>query len=213
MRGKTILLADDHPLILKGLYDFLVKEGFDVISCESKGIHAHNKIINLKPSIAIIDIEMPDMSGLEIVEKLANQKIKTNIIFNTIHKENSIIQKAVELGVKGYLLKEYALEEIIACILAVSQGKTFFGKDLSTFTEPANEENFLGQLSPSEIKILRLIAQENNTKEIAEKLFIAEKTVEKHRSNIIRKLALSPTKNSLLIWSIQNKEELLKLFH
>lgn len=212
MRGKTILLADDHPLILKGLHDFLVKEGFNVISCETKGIHAYNKIINLKPAIAIIDIEMPDMGGLEIAEKLVNQKIKTSIIFNTVHKENSIIQRALELGVKGYLLKEYALDEIIECILTVSNDKTYFGKDLAKIPESTNEEIFMGKLSPSEIKILRLIAQENNTKDIAERLFIAEKTVEKHRSNIIRKLGLPQTRNSLLIWSLQNKEELLKGF-
>ncbi|GGD82561.1 DNA-binding response regulator [Emticicia aquatilis] len=205
----TILVADDHPLIVKALADFLSSHGYNIVATETNGIRAFHKIINLKPRIALLDIEMPDLGGLEIAEKLFGKSDETFIIFNTVHREQSIIQRANELGVKGYLLKEYALDQILECIQSICNGKPYFGNDLTVLTELGQEENILTKLSPSEIKILRFISQEKSTKDIAERLFIAEKTVEKHRSNIIRKLGLSQTKNSLLIWSLQHKEELL----
>ncbi|HLO42933.1 MAG TPA: response regulator transcription factor [Leadbetterella sp.] len=206
----TILVADDHPLIVKGMADFLLSNGYKVIAAETNGIMAYHKLINLKPQIAILDIEMPDMNGFQIVEKLnTNGHSSTIFIFNTIHKEQSILQRAIEIGVRGYMLKESTLDEILICLQSVIRGGTYFGKNLTNQYNSDHENTITSKLSPSEIKILRLIAQKKNTKEIAEMLFVAEKTIEKHRSNIIRKMGLSQTKNSLLIWSLQNKDELL----
>jgi DNA-binding NarL/FixJ family response regulator len=206
----TILVADDHPLIVKGMADFLQSNGFKVIATETNGIMAYHKLINLKPQIAILDIEMPDMNGFQIVEKLNTHGYSSTIfVFNTIHKEQSILQRAIEIGVRGYMLKESTLDEILICLQSVIGGGTYFGKNLTNQYNSDHENTITSKLSPSEIKILRLIAQKKNTKEIAEMLFVAEKTIEKHRSNIIRKMGLSQTKNSLLIWSLQNKDELL----
>ena len=207
--STTIFIADDHPLLLMGLKEYLHQYDFNIVGTATNGISAYHSIIKLKPDIAILDIEMPDLNGIEIAEKIKNNQVEVKLIFITIHREPSIINKALQLGVKGYLLKEYALEEIKKCIEQVVLNHTFFGRDLNFSQENAVDGNPIDRLSPSERKILRLIAQEKNTKLISTLLFISEKTVEKHRSNIIRKLDLPQTKNSLLMWALQHKEDLL----
>jgi DNA-binding NarL/FixJ family response regulator len=202
MKNVTLLIADDHPLLVKGLSDFLSSQGFEVLACETNGIKTFHQIVKLKPQIAILDVEMPDMTGTQIMEKVSSLQLPTRVIFNTIHRDQSLVKKAYESGVKGFLLKEYEMEEIVICIEEVMKGRHYYGRlsidGLNGETSPESA------LTPSEIKILRYIGREYSTREIADKLFIAEKTVEKHRSNIIRKLGLPPRKNSLLVWALSN---------
>lgn len=202
MKKTTVLVADDHPLLAKGLTDFLKSHGFEVLATETNGIKTYHEIIKLKPDIAIIDIEIPDMNGLQILEKSTVTGVSTLFIFITIHRDPGLIRRAFEAGVRGFLLKEYELEEILECIARVLEGKRYYGKLSVNFSENTDADLPISRLTPSEIKILRYIAREYNTREIAEKLFIAEKTVEKHRSNIIKKLGLPPRKNALLLWAI-----------
>ena len=129
----------------------------------------------------------------------------------TLHKEVELYQKAKELNIFGYILKEFALEEIEICIAKVRDGKSFFSPKIkeSIVTTSVEQSDKLNSLTPSERKILNLIAQDKTNREIASKLFISHRTVEKHRSNIISKLDLEPKTNSLLIWAKEHQNHLI----
>ena len=205
----SIIIADDHPLLLKGLSDFLVEKGYNLVGSGKDGREAYNLIIQEQPDIAILDIQMPYMSGIEIAQKCRSQNIDTKIVLITLHKEKELYQKAKELNIFGYILKEFALEEIETCIQTVKTGKPFFSTKLKELIGVVLiEDSDLSKLSPSEKKILKLIAQDKTNKEIGSQLFISYRTVEKHRSNIITKLSLEPKTNSLLIWAKENQSKL-----
>ncbi|QAA82504.1 response regulator transcription factor [Aequorivita sp. H23M31] len=209
MINPSIIIADDHPLLLKGLSDFLIEKGYNLMGSGKDGREAYNLIIQEQPDIAILDIQMPLMSGIEIAQKCRNQKCHTKIVLITLHKEKELYQKAKELNIFGYILKEFALEEIETCIQTVKNGKPFFSAKLKELIGViSTEDSELDKLTPSEKKILKLIAQDQTNKEIASRLFISHRTVEKHRSNIITKLDLEPKTNSLLIWAKENQNKL-----
>ncbi len=209
MKSKSIIIADDHPLLLKGLSDFLLEKGYNLIGRGENGREAFNLINRLNPDIAILDIQMPFMSGIEIAKKCHSNKISTKIVLITFHKEKELYKEAKDLKIFGYILKEFALEEIENCIQTVSQGNAYFSPKIKELLAEDNEENEeLKLLTPSEKKILKLIAKDKTNKEIANLLFISYRTVEKHRSNIITKLKLEPKTNSLLIWAKEHQEKL-----
>lgn len=207
MKHPAIIIADDHPLLLKGLYDFLVEKKYNIIDSATNGNSAYNLIVKHKPSIAILDIQMPNMSGIEVAKKCKQNGIDTKIILITLHKEKELFLQAKELNVFGYVLKEYAIEEIEYCLESVIKKQPYFSPDiLSLLNTKEEEEDYLLLLTPSEKKILKLIAKDKTNKEIADLLFISIRTVEKHRSNIISKLDLSPKTNSLLIWAKDHQD-------
>ncbi len=209
MRQESIIIADDHPLLLKGLNDFLQEKGYNIIGTGNNGREAYNLIAKMEPDIAILDIQMPFMSGLEIAQKCQNNQLNTKIILITFHKEKDLYHKAKELQVYGYILKEFALEEIENCIKTVSEGNPYFSpkiKELLSLQSHGNSS--LNVLTPSEKKILKLIAKDKTNKEIAAMLFISHRTVEKHRSNMINKLKLEHKTNSLLIWAKEHQDKL-----
>lgn len=210
MKNQTIITADDHPLLLKGLNDFLSEKKFNIIASGNNGKEAYSLIVKMKPDIAILDIQMPHMTGLEVAKECKKHKIETKIILITFHKEKVLFQKANELNIFGYILKEFAIEEIETCIKSVTEGTPYFSpriKDLLGVNPYI--ESYLTNLTPSEKKILKLIAKDKTNKEIASLLFISHRTVEKHRSNIINKLKIEHKTNSLLIWAKDNVDKLL----
>jgi len=203
-----ILIADDHPVVLYGTKIFLEKKGFDVIMTCENGLEAYNQITAKTPDIAVLDMSMPGLSGMEILEKLTTQRLQTKIILQTMHNDLSLFTRAKELNVKGYLLKDFAMEELEKCIHEVMKGNTYFSTHLSqklTIQEHDDEDTSLQQLTFAERKILKLVAEQKSTKEIAALLFISEKTVETHRGHIIKKLNIPPGKNALLIWAMKMK--------
>jgi len=209
MKNPTIIIADDHPLLLKGLNDFLVEKKYNIIGSGNNGKEAYNLIEEKNPDIAILDIQMPFMSGIEVAEKCKINKFDTKIVLITFHKEEILFQKAKELNIFGYILKEFAIEEIETCIDTVSNGEPYFSQKIR---RSLHQNSFKGSsfdtLTPSERKILKLIAKDKTNKEIASILFISYRTVEKHRSNIINKLNLEQKTNSLLIWAKEHQENL-----
>ncbi|MDN3723285.1 response regulator transcription factor [Aequorivita sp. SDUM287046] len=206
----SIIIADDHPLLLKGLSDFLIEKGYNLLGSGKDGREAYNLIAKKKPDIAILDIQMPYMSGLEIAQQCKGLDIQTKIVLITLHKEKDLYQKAQELNIFGYILKEFALEEIENCIKTVTEGNPFFSEKIKELIGVVFvDDGELNTLTPSEKKILKLIAQDKTNKEIASQLFISYRTVEKHRSNIITKLNIEPKTNSLLIWAKEHHEKLL----
>ena len=210
MNKDSIITADDHPLLLKGLNDFLIEKKYNLIGSGNNGREAYNLITKKQPDIAILDIQMPYMSGLEIAKKCKTNGLKTKIVLITLHKERELYQKAQDLNIFGYILKEFALEEIENCINIVSQGDQYFSpKIIKVLADGIPSDRVLLDLTPSEKKILKLIARDRTNKEIASLLFISYRTVEKHRSNIITKLKLEPKTNSLLIWAKEHHQKIL----
>ncbi|EAZ82267.1 response regulator [Algoriphagus machipongonensis] len=206
MSKTTIVIADDHPLLLKGLKDFLLEQEIDVLATSTDGQDALNQIIKHKPQLAILDLEMPNMTGLEIASECKKRALPTKIILLTLHKEMYLYNQAKELNLSGYILKEFALGEVSQAIDSILAGKTFFSETIFKNQESDTLKTESSPLTPSEKKILRLIAQGESTKQIAEKLFISERTVDKHRSNMISKLNLEKKHNSLLLWAQKNRE-------
>ncbi|NND52155.1 MAG: response regulator transcription factor [Flavobacteriaceae bacterium] len=204
----SIIIADDHPLILKGLKDFLTEKNFNVTDSANDGKEALKLILKHDPDIAILDIKMPFMSGLEIAEACKMNGVKTKIVLITFEKDGNLLKRAKEINVHGYILKEFALSEIENCLKALDNGESYFSPDLMEYVSTENILD-LNILSVTEKKILKLVCQNMTTKDIGEKLFISYRTVEKHRSNIIRKLNLDHHQNSLLIWAKENQKYLL----
>ncbi|SFT74502.1 DNA-binding response regulator, NarL/FixJ family, contains REC and HTH domains [Algoriphagus locisalis] len=202
----TVVIADDHPILLKGLQEFLGELGLDIVGKAKDGQAALDLITTLNPKLAIIDMEMPYRTGLEIATECKTLGLDTKVILLTLHKELYLYHQAKELNLSGYILKEFALEDLSKAVSIVLEGGQFFSEKIF---EGMKENKFQTEetpLTPSEVKILRLIAVGLSTKDIASKLFISERTVDKHRSNMITKLQLEKKHNSLLIWAQKNRE-------
>ena len=204
----NILISDDHPFTLQGTKSFVESYGYKVIDACSNGISALNLIVLHRPEIAILDINMPGFDGLDLAKKVFDDKLNTKIILLTMHKEIAIYKKALEFGIYGYILKEHAQTELESCLKEVKNGNKYVSKFLTDDLTGSSPLGFndLEKLTVSERKILEFIAQQKTSKQIADLLFLSEKTVEGHRSNIIEKLGLPKEKNALLKWAILNQK-------
>ncbi|HAI17447.1 MAG: DNA-binding response regulator [Xanthomarina sp.] len=202
---SSIIIADDHPLILKGLNDFLLEKKYNVLASAVNGKDALELIETHKPEIAILDIQMPYYTGLEIAEKCKALNYQTKIVLITFEKDETIYKQAKSLGVYGYVLKEFALTEIEQCIDTVSKDIPYFSPELLSYLEVESTPKELETLTPTEKEVLKHIAQNKTAKEIGDLMFISNRTVEKHKSHIIKKLNLAPIQNSLLIWAKENQ--------
>lgn len=205
--NPKIVIADDHPLMLHGLTDFLKSNGHDVVGSAIDGREAYNLIIKLKPEIAILDIRMPYMTGIEIANQCKKNNIPTKIILITFDKEESLYDKAQELNIYGYILKEFAVDEIEACIESVKDNIPYFSNEIMNCLDSSTsiKENLLVSLTKSEQRIVRLISENNSSLEIANILSISIRTVDKHRENIVTKLKLEKKPNTLSLWASINK--------
>ncbi len=204
---KTVLIADDHPLTLMGTKLYVEFLGYRVSDTCGNGLVALNSLRQAPPDIALLDVSMPGLTGLEILDKIREYKIPTAPILLTMHYEMSVYIKAKQSGVKGYLLKDHAQEELRECLEKVLEGDCYFSKYLSEklqIDSPSEVNSEIDKLTFAEKKILELVANQHTTKEITEMLFISEKTVESHRRNIMQKLNLPKEKNALLIWAMKN---------
>jgi len=205
----NIIIADDHPLTLLGTKSFLESLGYNIKSICNNGLTTYDEITRKHFEIAILDINMPGMDGLEILEKIYKNKIRTKVILLTIHREISIYNKAKEFGVFGYLLKNHSEKELGICLAEVKLNNKYISPLISNdllMDRPRSENADLSKLTFSEIKILELIAKQYTSKQIASMLFLSEKTIEGHRRNIIEKLELPKEKNILLQWAITNSK-------
>ncbi|MCB0445136.1 MAG: response regulator transcription factor [Gelidibacter sp.] len=206
----SIIIADDHPLILKGLNDFLLEKNYDVLASAKNGKEAFQLIEQLQPEIAILDIKMPYLTGLEIAKKCKELNYTTKIILITFEKDETLYYEAKALNIYGYVLKEFALVEIENCIASVLKDTPYFSPELIAHLAPTQAPKELKLLTPTELEVLKFIAENKTAKEIGELLFISRRTAEKHKSNIIKKLNIESHQNNLLVWAKENEAFLPK---
>ena len=209
----TLVIADDHPMLRKGLYNELSEHDFDVVGQADQGMKALELIITLQPTVAILDIDMPLLSGFEVIKMAKDKGIQTRFILLSLHKNIDFVLQAKALKIDGYLLKEDEFFEIEKGILTVAQGQSYYSKSFEkeALSTASDELKKMQTLTPSERTILKLIAQETSTTNIAKELFVSDRTVEKHRSNIIAKLGLKTETNSLIKWAVANRTTILEL--
>lgn len=204
----SIVIADDHPMLLRGLLDELTANGYHVAGHAANGTQALEQILNLNPDIALVDIDMPILSGFEVVKMAKEKGIKTKFIMFSYHREPEFIIQAKSLQIDGYLLKEDSFGEIEKCMNSVMSGNEYFSAVFNSeqLNNASNEIKKLNWLTPSEITILKWVAQQKSNAEIAESLHISIRTVEKHRSNIISKIWNNSPPKSLTTWAITHKD-------
>lgn len=209
----SIVIADDHPMILKGLNDELMANNYNVVGKAINGMEALELILKHNPSIALLDIDMPLLTGFEVI-KMANEKqVDTKYIILSFHKETEYISQAQALRINGYLLKEDTFSEVEECIASVLDDRTYFSKSFTASSLASVSEDIkkIKHLTASEKTILKLVSQQLSSSQIAETLFISTRTVEKHRSNIITKLELENTTNALSNWAYLHRNAIKEL--
>ncbi len=201
--------ADDHPILRKGITDLIQEnDTMEWVGSASNGQEALDKIEIIKPDVAILDIEMPHLTGMQVAKSLIDSKSDTAVILLTLFKDDSFLRNAIEIGVKGYLLKESSEKEIIDCINSVSKGHVYINPSLTyiLLDQQKKQNSLFSNLSEHEINILKLIAQQKTSIQIADMLFISPKTVSNHRTNISKKLELVGEQNGLLKWALEHKK-------
>lgn len=207
MKTIKIFVADDHPLFLKGLKDALSEESdFNLLGSAINGKEALEKIKDLQPDIATLDLDMPLMNGIEVAKILLKEHKNIKIIILSMHKDPDIIKAAMALGIHAYVFKDDAVNDLVNAIRAVNDGKNYISVDSSKsifFLENTNA--LLVNLTKMEKVILKEISLQKTTKQIADEYFISSKTVENHRANICRKLNLTGN-NSLLKFALKAGE-------
>ena len=204
---KKIFIADDHPLLLFGLRGIIETfEGYQLIGEASNGLDAVEMASELAPDIAIIDLELPGINGIQVLKKLKETHANMKVAILTSHKEEEYLSEAIDNGADGYLLKDFANEEISNCLSHFENNEPYYSVQLKSFINPAlaPDPNF-DKLSRTERKILRHISEEKTSKEIGQLLFITSKTVDNHRSNIIKKLDITAKKHSLFSWASKHQ--------
>src|SRR5580692_1884007 len=191
-----IVLADDHVLVRQGLKSLLEREGFQVVAEASDGQEAVRHVQSLEPDIAVMDISMPTLNGLNAAYELNRSSPKTKVILLTQHDEGQYIQEALEAGVKGYVLKNQVASDLIHAIQLVSRGEFYLSPGISRALVEAyrsKTEKPENRLTLRERQVLQLIAEGKSTKDTASLLGISAKTAESHRMRLMRKLDLHET--------------------
>lgn len=212
----SVLIADDHPIFRRGLCDIIASDStLRLLGEAGDGEEAWRQIRELEPAVAVLDVHMPRRSGIQIARLVSQQRLGVALIILTMDAEEGLLHEALNLGVKGYLLKENAIAELLRAIHRVASGDCHICPALSAALvrrnaawEVLHEQKVgLDKLTPTERQILKLISEDHTSKEIAELLACSVRTVETHRQNISHKLELSGS-HSLLRFAFDHKAQL-----
>ena len=213
----TIVIADDHPVVRQGLRQTIeTDKRFRVVAEANNGQEAAEAIAKHKPAVTILDVDMPVMNGFEAARAIQKSKVKTEIIFLTMHKDEDLFNEAIDLGAKGFVLKDSVLGDIVECIKTVARSEHFASHALTSFLinrtkraiQSTEKSPSLNDLTPTERKVLKLISGSMTSNDIGAELSISPRTVDKHRSNICQKLGLHGS-SSLLKFALSQKQQLL----
>jgi DNA-binding NarL/FixJ family response regulator len=216
MAPVRLLIADDHEIVRKGLRTVLeIRQGWEVVGEASDGREALEKAEELNPHVTILDISMPSMNGLEAARQIAKRVPETKVLILSMHDSDSLIQKVLETGARGYLLKSDAARDLVTAVDALLCDKTFFTRRV----ERAVLEGYLGRtasgeddhpggsalrLTARQREIVQLLAEGKSSKEVATELEISVKTAETHRANIMRRLECHSV-TELVRYAVRNR--------
>jgi DNA-binding NarL/FixJ family response regulator len=212
-----LVVADDHPIVRKGLVQIITSAPeINVLAEAGDGETALKFIQEQKPDIALLDINLPRLTGFDVMMEIQRKKLPVKIIFLTMHSEEELFNEAMDLGAQGYLLKDSAITEIVDAIKRVATGQIYISTAITTYllkrsrraAEFANQSKGLADLTPTERRVLQLIAEYKTSKEIADEMGSHYRTVENHRTNICRKLDIHGS-HVLLRFALRYKSELL----
>lgn len=214
-----VVIVDDHPLFRQGLRSAIEGDDrFEVVGEAGLAEPALELILREKPDVAVLDVNLPQMNGFELMTSLRNRKSSVLIVILTMLKDEQAFNTALNLRVNGYVLKENAAAEILSCIAAVANGESYVSPSLTDFLlRRRSRAEFLARKRPgledltvAERRVLKRIADGKTTKEIAAEFFISPRTVDSHRAHICEKLELSGA-NKLLQFALQNRDALSHL--
>jgi DNA-binding NarL/FixJ family response regulator len=206
-----ILIVDDHPVVRKGLR-FTIEEdtGLTVVGEAGDGETALRLLREFLPEITVLDIDLPRMDGFAVAREATRLVLETKVIFLTLHTNEELFREALDLGAAGYILKDSAMEEIVVAVKAVAAGRPYYSSAMTQrLLKPGLTSAVSGNpaglsLTPTERRIMHLIAAGESSKEIGAELSIHYRTVENHRTNICRKLGLEGA-NALVRFALQHK--------
>lgn len=208
-----VLIVDDHPLFRQGLRQVVEADSrFDLVAEAGDGETALRSIQDKSPDVAVLDVDLPRLSGLEVARALQGKGLPTRVIILTMYKEEEIFNRALDFGVMGFVLKENAVEDILNSVVAVAAGKHYLSSTISGYLlrrlgraeELATKKPGLNDLTKAERRILKLIAEKKTSREIAMELSISQRTVDAHRAHISAKLDLHGN-HSLLQFALENR--------
>lgn len=211
--GITLIVADDHPIFLRGLCQLLERHaGLSVLEAAANGDEALLAIERLRPRVAILDVDMPRLDGLGVARAVRDRRLRSALILLTMHKDASILDAALSVGVLGFVVKDSALLEIVDAVQTVAAGRHHVSPQLSTHLVARHDRAAASArvpgvetLTDSERKVLRLLAEFKTTKEIAGVLCISPRTVDRHRANMVEKLSLSGS-HALTRFAVEHRD-------
>jgi DNA-binding NarL/FixJ family response regulator len=211
-----ILIVDDHPLFRGGLRQVIESDPrLELVGEAGDGETAWKLILEKKPDVAVLDVNLPGLTGLEVARKIHERKLRTRVIILTMHKEEELINRALDFGVNGFVLKDNAVEDILDAIATAASGGHYLSPAVSSHLVRrrnraealAAQKPGLDDLTKAERRILKLIAENKTSREIGAELFISPRTVEAHRANICAKLDLHGS-HRLLQFALANRSSL-----
>lgn len=193
-----VFIADDHTIVRQGLVSLLTcAPEFEVVGEAANGLDALEKILILAPQVAVLDISMPGLNGMELVKRLREQLPGCRLLVLTMHEEEEYVIHMVKAGAAGYLVKDSAAQELLEAVKALAQGKTYFSQHAaqvlaSQYSQPPRVwEDPYRDLTQRERQVFHLMVEGKTTKEVARELGISIKTVENHRSRVLDKLQVA----------------------
>jgi DNA-binding NarL/FixJ family response regulator len=214
MKKLRILIADDHELVRRGIRGLLqTHRGWRIVGEAVNGREAVQMAKTLKPNLAIVDISMPDLDGLEATRQIREADPNIEVVVLTMHESNQMVRRVLEAGARGYVLKSDLARCLVKAVKCVSEGKRFLTPKVSeivlegflkTGTQPERTVRSQDRPTPRELEIIRLLAEGKTNKEIAAALGITVRTVETHRAKIMLKLGLHSL-TELIHYAIRNK--------
>ena len=191
-----VLLADDHAIVRQGLKTLLDKEGFNVVGEASDGQQAVKLVREHDPDVAVLDLSMPLLNGLDAAREILKTSPRTKPMLLTMHTEDHYVLEALRVGVRGYVMKNHSREDLVRAIVQVARGEVYLSPGISEVVVQAylNKTDYSSDpLSGRERQVLQLVAEGNTTKKVASLLGLSVKTAESHRTRIMEKLDIHET--------------------